>query len=374
MIRVLIVDDSAVVRHTLARLLAGDPEIDVVGAAPDPYIAREMIVRYRPHVLTLDIEMPRMDGLTFLGKLMAHHPLPVIVVSLITPRGSRLALQALDLGAIDVLAKPESAYAVGDLAAQLIRTIKCAAQIDMRKLAPQPGPALAPHAAAPAAAQSPSPAASPPEPAVAGGEAPGERSHPTDRAPRIVAIGGSTGGTRAIAEVLRRFPADGPATLIVQHMPSGFTRAFAQRLDQLSPMDVREAADNDLLAPGLALVAPGDWHMTLVRSAGRFRIRLRQGPRVHFQRPSVEMLFDSIAEEAGARSAGILLTGMGADGAEALLQMRRAGARTIAQDEATSVVFGMPREAIRLGAAERVLPLFEIAAAALGQRPREAPA
>ncbi|MBM3316538.1 MAG: chemotaxis response regulator protein-glutamate methylesterase [Candidatus Eisenbacteria bacterium] len=370
MIRLLIVDDSAVVRHALTRQLGRDPEIEVVGAAPDPYAAREMIARLRPHVLTLDLDMPRMDGITFLGKLMAHHPLPVIVVSSHTPHGSRLALQALELGAIDVIGKPESAYAVGDLAARLTRAIKCAAMIDVRKLAP-PGPDGGAAAARGASADDGLPGRgsarmnADAEPANASGplgvDAP---------LPSVVAIGASTGGTRAVAEILRLFPAAAPATLIVQHMPPGFTSAFAQRLDQIAAMCVREAADGDLLAPGLALVAPGDWHMTLLGNEERCRVRLRRGPRVHFQRPSVEVLFDSLAETIGDRAVGIILTGMGADGAEGLLGLRRAGARTIAQDEATSVVFGMPREAIGRGAAGRVLPLGRIAAAALA--PREA--
>ena len=336
MTRVLVVDDSAVVRKALTQELARDPEIEVVGAAPDPYVARELIARTHPHVLTLDIDMPRMDGLTFLAKLMRHCPLPVIIVSSLTPRGSRMALQALELGAIDVISKPESAYAVGDLGAQLARTIKAAALIDVRKLVP----------AAPAGPQLPIP--------------PLRAS-----AHRIVAIGGSTGGTRAIAEIVSRFPANGPATLIVQHMPAGFTRAFAQRLDQLSAMTIREARAGDTLESGLALVAPGDRHLAIGRSDDRTIAMLRDGPRVHFQRPSVEVLFDSVTETAGAEAVGILLTGMGADGAQGLLRMRRAGASTIAQDEATSVVFGMPREAILCGAAEQVLGLPAIADAAL---------
>ena len=259
MIRVLVVDDSAVVRKALARRFAHDPEIEVVGAAPDPYVARDLIARTHPHVLTLDIDMPRMDGLTFLAKLMGHCPLPVIIVSSLTPRGSRMALPALELGAIDVISKPESAYAVGDLGAQLTRTIKAAALIDVRKLVPA---ALAAPAAPPAAL------------ALLGAG-----TH------RIVAIGGSTGGTRAIAEIITRFPANGPATLIVQHMPPGFTRAFAQRLDQLSAMTVREASAGDAIERGVVLIAPGDHHMTIGRTAGRTIVMLRDGPRVNFQRP-----------------------------------------------------------------------------------------
>ncbi len=336
MTRVLVVDDSAVVRKALTQELARDPEIEVVGAASDPYVARDLIARTHPHVLTLDIDMPRMDGLTFLEKLMHHCPLPVVIVSSLTPRGSRMALQALELGAIDVISKPESAYAVGDMGAQLARTIKAAALIDVRKLAP----AMTAKPRSPIALT-------------------GAPAH------RIVAIGGSTGGTRAIAEIVRRFPANGPATIIVQHMPPGFTRAFAQRLDQLSEMNIREACAGDALECGLALVAPGDHHLTIERVCGRTLVVLRDGPRVHFQRPSVEVLFDSVAETAGAEAVGILLTGMGADGAQGLLRMRRAGASTIAQDEATSVVFGMPREAILCGAAEQVLGLPVIADAAL---------
>lgn len=373
MIRVLVIDDSPVVRRTLAQELARDPEIEVVGAAPDPYVARELIARLRPHVLTLDIDMPRMDGLTFLGKLMAHHPLPVIVVSSLTPHGSELALRALELGAFEVLPKPESAAAIGELSAQLARTIQCAAMIDAGRLARDAGRLEqdARRLATPA-----SPADGRAEmPACGAAALPGPGCPRTSAgAERIIAIGASTGGTQAVAEILRRFPADAPATLIVQHMPAGFTRAFAERLDRLSAMTVREAADGDALAPGVALVAPGNWHLTLRGCGSRARVRLSQEPRVHFQRPSVEALFDSLAQTAGKRTVGIILTGMGADGAEGLLRLRLAGAHTIAQDEATSVVFGMPREAIRRGAIEQVLPLGEIAAAALREDPARAAA
>lgn len=335
-IKVLVVDDSAVVRQILTRELEKDPSISVVGAAPDPYIAREKIVRLRPDVITLDIEMPRMDGITFLEKLMRHHPLPVVVVSSLTPQGSETALRALELGAVEVMTKPGGAYSVEEITLQLIDRIKAAAQADLSAL----GASRAGRA----------PEAEPPR-----------RLSMLRTTEKIVAVGASTGGTEAIREAITLFPAGGPGTVIVQHMPEGFTRSFAQRMNEMCAMEVREARDGDAVRTGVILIAPGNRHMVLRRSGARYFVKVKGGPLVHHQRPSVDVLFHSVAEYAGVNAVGVLMTGMGADGADGLLAMRQAGARTIAQDERSCVVFGMPKAAIERGAAEQVVPLREIA-------------
>jgi two-component system, chemotaxis family, protein-glutamate methylesterase/glutaminase len=340
-IRVLIVDDSSIVRKILAEALAGEPDIEVVGTAPDPFVARDKILRLDPDVITLDIEMPRMDGLTFLKKLMHFHPLPAIVVSSLAQSSCGAALEALACGAVEVMAKPGGPYSVGELRQALAAKIRAAAVARPRV---RPAPALA---------QQAPPAALPPV---------GTGAIPRDA---VIAIGASTGGTEAIAEILARLPAATPGVAIVQHIPAEFSRAFADRLNQKCPMEVREARDGDALRAGLALVAPGNFHMVLRRREDRFFVNVRGGPAVCYQRPSVDVLFLSVAEAAGAGATGVLLTGMGTDGARGLLRMRETGARTIAQDEATSVVYGMPREAAELGAAERVLPLHAIPAAIL---------
>jgi two-component system chemotaxis response regulator CheB len=333
-IRVLIVDDSAIVRKVLTETLAGEPDLEVVGTAPDPFVARDKILALRPDVLTLDVEMPRMDGLTFLKQLMRYRPMPVIVISSLGQASCQTALDALRLGAIEVLSKPGGPYSVGELRLQLASKIRAAAAAR-----PRPSEPLAP---APAAAERLS-------------TSPGHAS--------VIAIGASTGGTEAIREVLERLPADTPPIVIAQHVPPVFSAAFADRLDRLCAMEVREARDGDVLRTGLALVAPGDFHMVLCNGGERYRVGVKTGPRVCYQRPSVDVLFQSVAEAAGGGAIGVLLTGMGSDGAQGLLKMKRAGARTIAQDEATCVVFGMPRAAIELHAADRVLPLFSIAGA-----------
>ncbi|MEJ5187421.1 MAG: chemotaxis response regulator protein-glutamate methylesterase, partial [Candidatus Geothermincolales bacterium] len=290
-IRVLVVDDSAIVRQILARELAADPDIEVVGTAPDPFIARDKIVRLKPDVLTLDIEMPRMDGLTFLRKLMRHHPMPVVVLSSLAPEGSDNALQALRLGAVEVMSKPGGPYSVEEVVFQLKEKIKAAALADVSRLAPR------------RETDDLSDDKLPPLP-------------PLRTTLKLVAIGASTGGTEAIRRVLRRFPAGGPPTLIVQHMPEMFTRSFASSLDSVSEMDVREAKDGDALRPGLALLAPGNKHMVLRRSGARYYVRVKDGPMVHHQRPSVDVLFHSVARYAGPNAVGVILTGMGEDGAE----------------------------------------------------------
>ncbi len=327
-IRVLIVDDSAVVRRVLERELARAPDIEVVGAAPDPYVARDLIVRLRPDVLTLDIEMPRMDGLTFLRRLMEYYPLPVVVVSSLTPRGSELALEALEAGAIDVLGKDGASWEAGGLGQILVEKVRIAASARVQAR----------------------------RPAAVG------RLALTRTTLKIIAIGASTGGTVALQTVLTAMPANAPGIMIVQHMPENFTRSFAERLNSLCAIEVKEAADGDSVIPGRALIAPGNWHMLLRRSGARYYAEVKQGPRVCRQRPSVEVLFKSVAAFAGRNAVGCIMTGMGDDGATGLLEMRNVGARTVAQDEASCVVFGMPRQAILVGAAERIVPLDKIAA------------
>jgi two-component system chemotaxis response regulator CheB len=333
MIKVLVVDDSAVVRQVLSSEISKAADIEVVGTAADPFIARDKIVALHPNVITLDLEMPRMDGLTFLAKLMKFFPLPVIVVSSLTPRGSETALRALELGAVDVVGKPGSSYSVGDISAELIEKIRIASTAHLRAGS---APSCQPEARASSA------------PLL-------NMTH------KVLAIGASTGGTEAIRTVLMGLPATSPGTVIVQHMPEHFTASFAARLNELCQMEVREAKTGDLVVPGLALLAPGNRHMVLRRSGTQFSVEIKVGPPVHYQRPSVDVLFHSVARQAGANALGAILTGMGADGASGLLAMRQAGARTLVQDEKTCVVFGMPKEAIQMGAAEQVVPLGQMA-------------
>jgi two-component system, chemotaxis family, protein-glutamate methylesterase/glutaminase len=333
-IRVLIVDDSAVVRKVVSDALAHDPEIEVVGTAMDPYIARDKIMQLKPDVLTLDIEMPRMDGITFLRKLMKHYPLPVIIVSSLTPKGGKLTLEALDIGAVEVIAKPGAAYTVGDMSAQLVEKIRAASRARIvKQQGEEPGNG------------------GPPEPIRA-------LAQTTNQ---IIAIGASTGGTEALKAVLTRMPVNSPGIVVVQHMPANFTTAFAERLNGLCQMSVKEAKNNDSVTQGTVLIAPGNYHMLLRRSGARYYVEVKDGPMVHHQRPAVDVLFKSAAQYAGANSIGVILTGMGADGAAGMLEMKKAGAKTIAQDENSCVVFGMPKEAIKLGGADRVLPLDQIA-------------
>ncbi len=343
MVRVLIVDDSPVERRLIARMLSGREGIKVVGAAADPYEARDAIVFRRPDVLTLDIHMPHMDGLSFLRQLMKHHPMPVVVFSAFTPRDSELALKVMDLGAMEVLCKAEGPDQACATFQRLADAVRAAGRSRLRKPPAVPSP---PTRARPAAA-----------PTAGGGV-------------RVIAIGASTGGTQALTKVLGEMPADAPPILVVQHMPAHFTASFARRLDGLCALTVREAENGDVPSRGLALIAPGDFHMTLEKRAGAWAVSLHRGARVHFQRPSVDVLFQSVARTAGSAAVGALLTGMGKDGAEGLLAMRREGAFTIAQDEHSCVVFGMPREAVRLGAAAAVQPLERIARSILTPPPR----
>lgn len=337
MIKVLIVDDSAVVRKTLSRALAEYPDIEVVGTAVDPFVARERIAALEPDVLTLDIEMPRMDGLTFLGKLMRFHPIPTIMVSSLTPKNSDMAMRALAMGAVSVVPKPGTQFSVPDVQNVLVQAIRAAA---VSKLQPRTAPP---------------PADAPRDLGI-------ETSH------KILAIGASTGGTVAVEAVLREMPRDAPCTVIAQHMPAGFTNSFAKRLNELCAMEVREAKEGDDVVPGLALIAPGNYHMVMRRNGARYCISLNQEAQVHHQRPAVDPLFDSVAKCAAGNAIGVILTGMGADGAAGLATMRKAGAHTIAQDEKSCVVFGMPKEAIKAGGAEQVLPLDAVGRAILSSR------
>lgn len=331
-IKVLIVDDSAIVRKILTETISREKDLEVVGTAPDPYIARDKILSLQPDVLTLDIEMPRMDGLTFLKKLMQYHPMPVIVISSLGHSSCEASMEALRCGAVEVLAKPGGPYSIGELHTDLPSKLRAAASARIRK----PAPAMAAPPALPPVSQS------------------------AFRADTIIAIGASTGGTEAIREVLTQLPATTPGIVIAQHIPPVFSAAFAKRLDQLCAIEVKEACDGDEVKPGRALVAPGNFHMLLRHTGGAYYVKVQDGPQVCYQRPSVDVMFASVAEAAGSSAVGVLLTGMGADGAQGLLRMKQAGARTIVQDEESCVVYGMPREAVKVGAADMVSPLSSI--------------
>lgn len=337
-VRVLIVDDSSVVRRTLSDELHKQPGIVVVGTAPDPFVARDKILALHPDVITLDIEMPRMDGLTFLRRLMKHYPIPVIIVSSLTPKGCQTAIACMEAGAVDVLCKPGASYSIGDLGKELGSLIRAVS-----------GARLRPVAAGAAAAVAGTPLRSS-----------GPLAAMIQTTHKVIAIGSSTGGTEALRSILTTLPKTAPGIIMTQHMPEGFTTSFAQRLDSLCEIEVREAHDGDWVSPGLALLAPGNKHMRLARDGARYLVRVCEGPRVCRHRPSVEVLFESAAKYAGANAMGVILTGMGNDGATGLLSMRKAGAVTLAQDEASCVVFGMPREAIACGGASIVAPLNEI--------------
>lgn len=331
MIRVLIVDDSAVVRKILTEELSKYKDIEIIGTAMDPYVARDKIVKLRPDVITLDLEMPRMDGLSFLAKLMKHYPIPVVVLSSLTPRNSEMAMKALELGAVEVLGKPGTAYSTQNISQHLVRAIRAAASARIQRLPEktenfqsQTGVLL---------------------------------THTTHK---VVAIGASTGGTKAIEVVLSGMPVSSPGTVIVQHMPENFTSSFAKRLNELCQMEVREARDNDAVVPGVALIAPGNHHMLLHRSGGNYLVKIKDGPMVHYQRPSVDVLFHSVAASAGKNAVGVILTGMGADGAKGLLAMKEIGAYTLAQNEESCVVFGMPKEAIKIGAVDKIVGLADV--------------
>lgn len=336
MIRVLVVDDSAVVRRVLSDALSTGAGIEVVGTAADPYAAREKIASLRPDVLTLDIEMPRMDGLTFLEKLMAAHPMPVVIVSSLTPASSAMALRAMELGAVGVVCKPGSQFSIPDVARDVVHQVRAAS---LAKIRP--------------------PAERKPRRVIS--QRP-EESFVTTR--KILAIGASTGGPRAIEDVLTQLPPAGPGTVIVQHMPPQFTAEFAKRLNGLCQVRVAEATEGEEVLAGKVLIAPGGRHMLLQRVGATYVVRLKDMPAVNHHRPSVDVMMHSVAKAAGANAVGVILTGMGSDGAKGLLAMRTAGAHTIAQDEETSIVYGMPKEAAANGGACEVLPLDKIARAA----------
>ncbi len=336
-VKVLVVDDSALVRQILAQGLALDPGIEVVGTASDPYIARDKIVRLRPDVLTLDVEMPRMDGVEFLRRLMPQYPLPVLMVSALTQRGKRITMEALEAGAVDFVTKPATDVSrnLNSMLAELRAKVKAVSKANVshwKRDGKQPAP----------------------RPSTLASKALAES---TDK---VIAIGASTGGTEAIRYIITQLPSSMPGVVIVQHMPAGFTKMFADRLDEQSQMNVKEAQTGDRVMPGQVLIAPGDYHMRVRRSGGEYRVNCQQEERVCGHMPSVDVLFRSVAEHVGSNAVGVILTGMGKDGAEAMVEMRKAGARTLGQDQASCVVYGMPKEAYELGAVEKQMPLESI--------------
>jgi len=345
-IRVLIVDDSAVVRQTLSEVLSKDPAIEVIGTACDPFVAAERISEQVPDVITLDIEMPRMDGLTFLQKIMSQHPIPVVICSSLAEEGAQSTLKALEYGAVDIIAKPRlgSKQFLEESSVTLCQAVKAAAGARLR--VPTPDRAVAPKLTADAVLS----------------RATGAMIETTEK---VVVIGASTGGTEALRSVLEVLPPDAPGIVVVQHMPEVFTRAFANRLDSLCRITVKEAETSDTVLRGRALIAPGNYHLLLKRSGARYYVDVKEGPLVSRHRPSVDVLFRSAARYAGRNAVGVIMTGMGDDGARGMLEMKQAGAATIAQDEATSVVFGMPNEAIKRGAVDTILPLPAIAGSIL---------
>lgn len=337
-VRVLVVDDSALMRQMLSSMMQSDREIEVVGAAPDPLVARQMIKDLNPDVVTLDVEMPNMDGISFLEKIMRLRPMPVLMISSLTQEGAEATLQALELGAVDYIAKPKVDLQQGlaEKQAEIVEKVKIAAKARVRSRA--------------GAARASAP------PVARGGFSTTER---------IIAIGASTGGVEALREVLCGLPADSPAVVVTQHMPAGFTTRFAERLDSLAQVTVQEAADGQRVLPGHVYIAPGNWHLEIVRTGANYTCRLNDGPAVSGHRPSVDVLFRSVAASARGNAIGVILTGMGKDGAEGLKQMRAAGAATIGQNEATCIVYGMPKAAHALGATQIELPIEKIAGAIL---------
>lgn len=346
-IKILIVDDSALVRQSLTSLFEKSKEIEVIGTASDPYIAAKKIQKEMPDVITLDVEMPKMDGLTFLSKIMSQQPIPTIIISSLTERGTQTAIRALELGAVEVIAKPRlhAAEFFNEYKDKITTAIKAAAVSRVHRRNKEH------HVAQKFSAD-----------AVISKKPVQSMIKTTEK---IVAIGASTGGTEAILRILQDLPYDSPGIVVVQHMPEQFTKSFATRLNELCKISVKEAENNDTIIRGRALIAPGNHHLLIRRSGAKYFVQINDGPHVNRHRPSVDVLFRSTAQFAGNNSVGILLTGMGADGAEGLLEMKDAGAQTFAQDEKTSVVFGMPKEAIKLGAAKQVLPLNQMASALL---------
>ncbi|ATF35493.1 chemotaxis response regulator protein-glutamate methylesterase [Burkholderia thailandensis] len=342
-IKVLCVDDSALIRSLMTEIINSQPDMEVCATAPDPLVARELIKQHNPDVLTLDVEMPRMDGLDFLEKLMRLRPMPVVMVSSLTERGSEITLRALELGAVDFVTKPRVGIRDGmlDYAEKLADKVRAASRARVRQN-PQPHPAAAAAAHGHAGAVAPL------------------INNPLVSTEKLIIVGASTGGTEAIREVLTPLPPDAPAVLIAQHMPPGFTRSFAQRLNGLCRISVKEAEHGERVLPGHAYIAPGHAHLLLARSGANYIAHLSDDPPVNRHRPSVDVLFRSAAQHAGKNALGVILTGMGRDGAAGLLEMKKAGAYTFAQDEASCVVFGMPREAIAMGGVDDVAPLSDM--------------
>ncbi|WP_300577552.1 chemotaxis response regulator protein-glutamate methylesterase [Phenylobacterium sp.] len=345
-VRVLVIDDSASVRQTLVAILSADPDIEVIGVASDPFVAARRIQEEIPDVITLDVEMPRMDGITFLRKLMSQRPIPVVMCSSLTEAGSETLMQALDAGAVDIILKPRIGAAdfLAEEADRICDVVKAAAKARLGarrsvRSATDPAQKLTADAMLP-----------PPRPRA--------MAHTTEM---VACLGASTGGTEALRAVLEVLPANAPGIIVVQHMPESFTAAFAKRLNTLCEVEVKEAQDGDPVLRGHVLIAPGDRHMMLERRGARYHVSVRSGPPVSRHRPSVDVLFRSAARAAGANAMGVIMTGMGDDGARGLLEMKEAGAPTVAQDEATSIVFGMPKEAIGRGGARKILPLDQIA-------------
>ncbi|MEM6050263.1 chemotaxis response regulator protein-glutamate methylesterase [Erwinia sp. P7711] len=330
-IRVLCVDDSALMRQLMTEIINSHADMEMVASAPDPLVARDLIKEFNPDVLTLDVEMPRMDGLDFLEKLMRLRPMPVVMVSSLTGKGSEVTLRALELGAVDFVTKPSLGIREGMLAySQMIADkVRAASRAKLHLRGPQGTPVML-------------------------------KAGPLLSSEKLIAIGASTGGTEAIRHVLQPLPATSPALLITQHMPPGFTRSFAERLNKLCQITVKEAEDGERILPGHAYIAPGAMHLELARSGANYQVKLNEGPPVNRHKPSVDVLFKSVAQHAGRNAVGVILTGMGNDGAAGLLAMNKAGAWTIAQNEASCVVFGMPREAIALGGASEVVDLHQI--------------
>jgi len=342
-IRVLIVDDSALVRKTLTDLLTTDPDIEIMGVASDPFVAVQKMKNEVPDVMTLDVEMPRMDGITFLKKIMSQHPIPVIICSTLTEKGTETAFKALEYGAIDVITKPKlgTRQFLEESKVRICDAVKAAARARVKRIFPKKK--AQPKLTADAVIAKPSSRAM------------------VKTTEKIVVIGASTGGTEALSTFLEALPLDSPGIVIVQHMPENFTASFAKRLDLVCHVNVKEAADNDSVLRGRVLIAPGNYHLLLKRSGARYHVQIKSGPLVSRHRPSVDVLFRSTARYAGANAIGVIMTGMGDDGAQGMLEMKEAGAYTIAQDEATSVVFGMPQEAIKRGGVDKILPLKSIA-------------
>jgi two-component system chemotaxis response regulator CheB len=346
-IRVLIVDDSAIVRQTLVQIIESDSQLEVMGTASDPYFAAKKIAEEVPDVITLDVEMPRMDGLTFLKKIMAQHPIPVVIISSLTAKGTETGMKALELGAVEIITKPQmnTKLFIEESRIRICEAIKGAAhaKLKRRRVEAEPvvvAPKLSADAVLPPAAANQS---------------------MIKTTEIVVAVGASTGGTEALTSFLQAMPLDTPGIIIVQHMPEKFTTSFANRLNEICKISVKEAENGDSVIRGRALIAPGNFHMLLKRSGARYYVEVKEGPLVNRHRPSVDVLFRSTARYAGANAIGVIMTGMGDDGARGLLEMKQAGAKTVAQDEKSCVVFGMPKEAIKLGAADKVLPLDAIA-------------